>query len=237
MTKRAGTDGRGGRRAVRVALVTTVAGAAVLGTVGYRGAVTVAEEVPRVWSGEPYPVADPAAVAAHLDARTQAVYDALALPPGVALAPVPVGDDGISAKVQGVCHARGLEHLLESMNDGGADQPRTAVLAARFTLAGVGATQGTEALGRARRTLTAQGWTVVSADESAPVPSLSLAPPADGPGALAEGASLRYDPVARTLTVGAGAECSRFTDGTAVDGAGQPTGLPTPTAPKQLRAR
>ncbi|MFJ7248794.1 hypothetical protein ACIQWA_29780 [Kitasatospora sp. NPDC098652] len=237
MTKRVRTDGRGGRKAVRVALLTTVAGAAVLGTVGYRGAVTVAAEVPRVWSGEPYPVADPAAVATHLDARTQAVYDALALPPGVALTPAPVGDDGITARVQGVCHARGLEHLLESMNDGGADQPRTAVLGAHFTLAGVSPTRWTEALGRARTTLTAQGWTVVSVDESAPVPSLSLAPPSDGPGSLAEGASLRYDPVARTLTVGAGAECSRFTDGTAVDQAGEPTALPTPTAPKQLRAR
>ncbi|MFJ8470981.1 hypothetical protein [Kitasatospora sp. NPDC094011] len=233
MTKRVRKDGRGRRTALRGAVLTAAVAAVVLGTVGGEA---VAEGWTGVWDGEPYPVADPAAVAAHLDARTQSVYDALALPPGVTLAAEPGADDGITARIYGVCRPRGLAHALENLNDGGADQPRTAVLGARFTLAGVGADQWTEALGRVRRTLAGQGWTVDAVDDSGRGPRLTLTPPATGPGALAETASVSFDPVDHILVVAARTECASYPDSTPADVLGMPIGLPTATAPKQLHA-
>ncbi len=231
MRNRATKDGPGRRTALRVTAVAGAAGTLALGAVGY----TTYEAAAQAWTGKPYPVADPAAVAKHLDARTQTVHDALALPPEATPAGVRHQDDGITARIYGVCSARGLSHLLESMNDTGADQPRTAAIRAQFTLAGVARPQWEEAVGRARQTLTAQGWTVTSSDESAPVPSLTLKPPATGPGSLAETASLRFDPVDHTLAVAATTECARYPDDTPVDSEGRPADLPTATAPTPSR--
>ncbi|MFF2119626.1 hypothetical protein ACFVXH_20090 [Kitasatospora sp. NPDC058184] len=233
MRNRATKDGPGRRTAVRVTAVAGAAGVLVLGTVGY----TAYGAAEAAWTGKPYPVADPAAVARHLDARTQTVYEALALRPEATPAPDHRGDDGITARIYGACSARGLSHLLESMNDTGADQPRTAALRARFTLTGVTRPEWEEAVGRARQSLTAQGWTVASSDESAPVPSLTLTPPDTGPGSLAESASLRFDPAYHTLEVSAGSECASYPDGTAVDQEGRPADLPTGTAPTRPPGR
>ncbi|MFJ4184083.1 hypothetical protein [Kitasatospora sp. NPDC089509] len=233
MTKRVRKDGRGRRTALRGAVLTAAVAAVVLGVVGGEA---VAEGWTGVWEGKPYPVADPVAVAAHLDARTQSVYDALDLPPGLTLSSEPDIDDGITARIYGVCRPRGLAHALENLNDGGADQPRTAVLGARFTLAGVTGAQRTEALDRARRTLTAQGWTVGAVDDFGHGPRLALTPPATGPGALAETASVGFDPVGHTLVVMATTECASYPGSTPVDALGMPIGLPTATAPTGLRA-
>ncbi|MFJ9770561.1 hypothetical protein ACIRVF_04890 [Kitasatospora sp. NPDC101157] len=229
-------NGKGRRKAVRVGMITAAAGAMVLGTVGYDAAATLAEALPRAWSGTPYPVADPAAVARHLDTRAQAVYDALALPPGATLTSGSEGD-GITARSYGACRARGLTHLLESMGDTGADQPRTAALGARFTLAGVGRPQWQQARQRARQALTDQGWTVAAVDGSAAAPGLTLTPPATGPGSLVESVSISFDPVAGTLAVAAATECAHYPDSTPTGPLGEPTDLPAITAPTQLRNR
>ncbi|MEV7601886.1 hypothetical protein AB0O91_31430 [Kitasatospora sp. NPDC089797] len=233
MTKRGQKDGRGRRAALRGGMLTAGVAAVVLGVVG---GSTAAGAWAGVWDGEPYPVADPAVVAGHLDARTQSVYDALALPSGVTLASAPGAADGIRAWVYDVCRPRGLAHALERMSDRGADQPRTAVLGARFTLAGVTEDEWTQALGRARPALAAQGWAVGAAEDSGRGARWTPTPSATGPGALAESVAVAFDPVGGTLTVAATAECASYPDSTPVTWEGAPADLPTATAPKQLRA-
>ncbi|MFF2147110.1 hypothetical protein [Kitasatospora sp. NPDC058190] len=226
MTKRGTKDGRGHRKAVAVV---TAAGMLALGAVGYDAVA----ELQHAWAGRPYPVADPAAVAKHLDARTQTVYDALALPPGAALdrAPWDGSDDGITARIYDVCRPRGISHLLENMSDRGADEPRTATLDAGFTLTGITTPQAEEALRRARQALTGQGWTETAADDT----GVTLRPPSTGPGSLAETVTVGFTPERGTLAVAAGTECARYPDDTPVDWEGKPTDLPSPTAPAQLR--
>ncbi|MFJ9844064.1 hypothetical protein ACIRYZ_27100 [Kitasatospora sp. NPDC101155] len=225
MTKRGTKDGRGHRKAVAVV---TAAGMLALGAVGYDAVV----ELQDAWAGRPYPVADPAAVAKHLDARTQTVYGALALPPGAALDREPWAGDGITARVYDVCRPRGISHLLENMSDRGADEPRTATLDAGFILTGITPPQAQEALRRARQTLTGQGWTETAADDT----RVTLKPPSTGPGSLAETVTVGFSPERGTLAVAAGTECARYPDDTPVDWDGKPTDLPSPTAPAQLRS-
>ncbi|MFE5587791.1 hypothetical protein [Kitasatospora sp. NPDC056531] len=228
MTKRGTKGGRGRRKAVVVGVaVVAAAGMSALGAVGYDAAA----ELQDAWAGQPYPVADPAAVARHLDARTQTVYDALALPPGAALDRAPWAGDGITARIYDVCRPRGISHLLENMTDRGADEPRTATLDADFTLTGITPPQAEEALRRARQTLTGQGWTETAADDT----RVTLKPPSTGPGSLAETVTVGFTPERGTLAVAAGTECARYPDDTPVDWEGKPADLPSPTAPAQLR--
>jgi hypothetical protein len=62
----------------------------------------------RLWTGEPYPVANPATTATRLNGYTQNVYDALHLP-NAQLAP----GSGLEANSYG-CSYQGLSHLSRS---------------------------------------------------------------------------------------------------------------------------
>ncbi|MFJ8627879.1 hypothetical protein ACIRD3_34280 [Kitasatospora sp. NPDC093550] len=95
------------------------------------------------WEGEPFPAADPAATAEHLNDRTLAVYDALGLPDGLSL---DLRDSlGVQADVYD-CHRRGLAHFVDNLEDTPPHEPRTAAISAGFTLTGLTHQQAAEAM-------------------------------------------------------------------------------------------
>ncbi|MFE6871187.1 hypothetical protein ACFVFS_32100 [Kitasatospora sp. NPDC057692] len=183
-----------------------------------------------LWQGDPFPVADPVAVAQRLDGQTQSIYDALQLPPTRLVPDWPGG--GIEATVHD-CHARGLG---EALNDSPPEEPGTAAVHASWALADVPAAEAVEAMARARRTLTAAGWTVTSSTETpAEDASLRLRPPATADGVTVRAGVSVYPNGA--LAVFAVTECLRYPDGTAVDTEGRPRVPDVPTAPSALRSR
>ncbi|MER7578563.1 hypothetical protein [Kitasatospora sp. NPDC097691] len=130
----------------------------------------------RVWQGEPYPTADPAATAAQVNGRLLAVYDAFGL------SPAPVLDPQYTPAVEADvydCHRRGLAHALDGVDDSAPHEPRTAAIHAGFSVKALTGPQAEAAVLRAERTLNDQGWTVTSSREPDRV-RLLLEPPKSG---------------------------------------------------------
>lgn len=219
------------RTSPRRKLAKRIAAAAVATAIAGFAAVKFAD----IWRGEPYPVADPTVTAHRLDVQTQAVYDALALPPSAGLDPRWPGE-GITADTL-ECHLRGLGHLLENMNDSPPSEPYTSDIGDSWALGGVTRPQAQDALERARQTLTRAGWTILSYDNgNAQQLQLRLRPPAAARATEGDTVSVALYPGDR-LAVSASADCARYPDGTSADAEGKPESLPAPAAPVQLRHR
>ena len=216
------TRGGDGYKAVRFAL----GGLAAIAALVFAG-VKFAE----LWTGAPFPVADPATTARHLDARTQVVYDALALPAGATLDSRQY--QGIRADIYD-CHERGLAHAPDNMLDTAPNEPRTAAVSASWLLTGIPRPEGVEAIQRARNTLTGQGWTEILYDESHGDVRLKLKPPTTGPDSVPDTVYIDFHGNG-LFEVAANAECARYRNDTPVDTEGKPQNLPRPTAPAQLR--
>ncbi|MFF2143696.1 hypothetical protein [Kitasatospora sp. NPDC058190] len=193
----------------------------VLGAVALGGA----------FEGKPYPVADPAATAEHLNDRVLAAYDALSLPEAPVLNPQ--RSLGVRADVYR-CHRRGLGGFLDNLSDSPPPEPRTAAINAGFTVTGLTHPQAVDAALRARRTLTGRGWEVVSYEEFDGL-RLKLKPPNVGPGSVSGTVLVTYYDGSGFLEVSALAECVRYPSGTPVDSEGEPEHLPSLTLPAQVR--
>ncbi|MFH8387742.1 hypothetical protein ACH4E7_43860 [Kitasatospora sp. NPDC018058] len=129
---------------------------------------------------EPFPVADPAAAAEHLNARALAAYDALSL----LEAPVLNLQRSLGVKADVYrCHRRGLGGFLDNLSDSPPSVPGTAAIGAGFMVTGLTHPQAVESALRARQTLTGQGWEVVSYEEFDGL-RLKLKPPNVGPGSV-----------------------------------------------------
>ncbi|MEV6013620.1 hypothetical protein AB0M29_43615 [Streptomyces sp. NPDC051976] len=116
-----------GRRRTIILVAVPAAGLALT------AAVVIAHLLERIWNGHPYPVAAPAATARRLDARTQAVYDALGLP-RTELADYGTGWD---ADVDD-CPRHGLRHLPDGLRDSGIpSEPQTVKISDRVALQGI----------------------------------------------------------------------------------------------------
>ncbi|MFB7616308.1 hypothetical protein [Kitasatospora sp. NPDC056181] len=217
MTSSSQQTGRGRKAALFVTVGVIAVGAVFLAGVKVIG----------VWTGTPFPSADPAATARRLDAQTQEVYDALALP-GAGLERN-LGR-GIHADVYD-CHPRGLAGFTDSPSP----EPGTALIRAEWALTGVARPQALDALQRAKQSLVGKGWTVTSHDEGVKDATLRLEPPrgADGVGHRVV-VGLHPD---GSLSVAAASECFRYPAGTRVNQEGAPYDLPDPVAPAQLRGR
>jgi hypothetical protein len=212
---------RRGRRAARALAVFVVAGAVVFGGVKVTGA----------WEGEPFPVADPAGTAEHLNDHTMAVYDALGVPDGLVL---DLGDSlGVKADIYD-CHRRGLAHVLDDLEDTAPHEPRTAAISAGFTLTGLTHPQAAEAMERARRALIGQGWTVSSRERPDNI-QLKLTPPNTGPGGVSDNVFADFYDPSGFLTIEAHAECARYLDETPVDIEGKPEHLAYLSVPARVR--
>ncbi|MFJ9846788.1 hypothetical protein ACIRYZ_41430 [Kitasatospora sp. NPDC101155] len=185
----------------------------------------------RAVEGEPYPVADPAATAEHLNGRVLAAYDALSLPEAPVLNPEL--SLGVKADVYR-CHGRGLGSFLDNLSDSPPSEPRTAAIGAGFTVTGLTHPQAVEAALRARRTLTGQGWKVVSYEEFDGL-RLNLKPPNVGPGSVSGTVLVAYHDGSGFLEVSAFAECVRYPSDTPVDFEGKPEHLPALALPAQIR--
>ncbi|MFC5664940.1 hypothetical protein ACFP3U_18360 [Kitasatospora misakiensis] len=213
--------------------VRPAAGRIVVGVVLVAALVFSAVKAVDLWRGDPFPVADPVAVAQRLDAQTQAIYDALELPEAQ-LDPQWPGE-GIEATIYN-CHPRGLRNLNDVLSDSPPHEPGTADVHESWALAGVTPAAAVEAIGRARRTLAAAGWQVVSyRDDGVGEVALRLRPPATDDKVAVKAGVWTY-PSGR-LEVFAGAECLRYPDGTAVDDEGKPDVPGRADAPAQLRSR
>lgn len=215
---------RKGNRAHRAALALAgfvVSGAVVVGGVRVTGA----------WEGEPFPVADPAATAEHLNHRTLAVYDALGLPEGL---PLDLRDSrGVQANTYD-CHRRGLAHFVDTLEDSPPYEPRTAAISAGFTLTGLTHEQAAKAMDRARRSLTGQGWTGGLRDSHDDI-QLKLTPPDTGPGSISDTISVDYYDGSGFFTINAYAECAHYRDDTPVNYEGKPEHLAYLSVPDQVR--
>ncbi|GHF86867.1 hypothetical protein GCM10018790_75460 [Kitasatospora xanthocidica] len=213
-----------GSRARRAAFVLAgfvVAGAVVFGGVRVTGA----------WEGDPFPAADPAATAEHLNDRTLAVYDALGLPDGL---PLDLGHSrGVEANTSD-CHRRGLTHFVDSLEDNPPHEPRTAAISAGFTLTGLTHEQASEAMDRARRSLTGQGWTVGFRDFHEDI-QLKLTPPTTGPGGVPDKVFVDYYDRSGFFTIDASAECAHYLDDTPVNYEGKPEHLAYLSVPARVR--
>ncbi|WP_380282424.1 hypothetical protein [Kitasatospora purpeofusca] len=221
-----GGPARRWRAAALAAVGVGMAGALFLGGV----------KATELWQGEPFPVADPVAVAGRLDARTQAVYDALLLPDAPLNREWP--SEGIEASIYD-CHPRGLAHFLDSISDSPPREPGTTAVHESWALAGVTHAQAVDAMARARQTLTAAGWKVTSYTDLSPDDvTLRLKPPQADDGVtdgVTDGVSVALYPRGN-LAVFAGTDCIRMPDTTPVDFEGRPD-VPGPSAPVQLRDR
>ncbi|WBP92121.1 hypothetical protein [Kitasatospora cathayae] len=214
-------QGSRGRRAARALAVLAVAGAVMLGGVKVTG----------VWEGAPFPVADPAATAEHLNSQTLAVYDSLDVPNGLVLNLS--NSLGIKADIYD-CHGRGLSHFLDNLEDTAPYEPRTAAISAGLTVTGLKHPQAAEALERARGALTAQGWTVES--QAAPDHiQLKLKPPSTGPNGVSDTVFVDFYDPSGFFTIEAHAECARYLEGTLVDFEGKPEHLPFLSVPDRVR--
>ncbi|TYC70529.1 hypothetical protein [Streptomyces sp. CB01881] len=222
MTSSPQQTGRGRKAALYVTVGVIAVGAVFLAGVKVIGA----------WTGTPFPSADPAATARRLDAQTQEVYDALALP-GAALNPQWPGG-GTEANIYD-CHPRGLAHFVDNLADTQPREPGTAVISTEWALAGVTRPQALDALRRAKQALVGKGWTVTSHDEAVEDVTLRLAPPRDGDGVGHRVVVSLYPN--GNLSVAAISECVRYPAGTRVTQEGAPYDLPDPVAPAQLRGR
>ncbi len=179
-----------------------------------------------LWQGTPYPVGQPSATARRLDRQTQNVCDALGLP-AAGLDRTWVG--GISGHIYD-CPRRGLAHWTDQLTDTPPMEPHTFTVSDTWALTGVTHPQAVRALHQARQTLTRQGWTVTSYEDSPPrLLSLELKTPS------ADAIHVTLYPGHR-LAVEAYAGCASYPDGTPTDAEGQPY-LPAPTAPVQLTGR
>ncbi|GAA1962021.1 hypothetical protein GCM10009738_41500 [Kitasatospora viridis] len=175
----------------------------------------------RAWSGKPYPVADPTATAHRLDGRTQAVYDAMALPP-VHLE-TPWGHNDISTD-NSACGMRGIRAWINKSDGGWRPEPNTYAIVEDWKVADVTRPTAQAALQRAQQALTTHGWTVVSYDPDSA--HLVLHPPAPA-GDTVDVAFDSLDHIEVTAT----SECV-----TAVLPAFPDMWtLPSPSAPSQLR--
>ncbi|WBP90606.1 hypothetical protein [Kitasatospora cathayae] len=209
------------RKAAVLSTAAVLSAAVLLGAVG----------LGRAWEGDPFPVADPAATARHLNDRAVTAYDALALPQAPVLEP-DVGT-GIEARPSN-CRRRGLAHFGGDLSDSPPLEPRTAVIAARFTLRGVTHQQAAEGVQRARQALTEQGWTVGSYQEFDGF-RLQLNPPDTAPGSASYAIGISYTDSTDRLAVGASSECIRYPGGTSTDDDGRPADLPSLSLPAQVR--
>ncbi|WP_167150931.1 hypothetical protein [Streptomyces sp. MBT27] len=178
-----------------------------------------------VWNGRPYPVAAPASTAQRLDARTQAVYDALALPHPVLDENWPGG--GVEAEGSS-CHPVGLRHFFDNLSDTPPSEPHVVDVHDDWALKGVPLAEAVTAAERARVALAHQGWKVTEYEHTSSDLVLRLTAPdsSDAVGIVAY-------PQDR-LQVFAMAACSRYPADTPLDAAGDPR-LPAPQAPSALR--
>ncbi|MFG2777563.1 hypothetical protein ACGFY7_06820 [Streptomyces prunicolor] len=218
MTQRHNRLGRRRRLLVASAAVLALAGA-VVGTVG------VARWSERLWEGDPYPVADPAATAQRLDGHTQAVYDVLGLPHAQLDPDWPGG--GSEADGYG-CYYRGLKHWSEQLSDSPPSPPHVVDVSNEWALKGVSRDQAVSALRRVRKALTRQGWKVTAYENSRAWLRLALTLPDTD-----DTVSIQTYPRDR-LQVSAYADCARYPSGTPVDDLDEPE-LPAQGAPAQLR--
>jgi hypothetical protein len=188
------------------------------------GVIGLAPWAERVWFGEPYPVADPAARARQMDQHTQAIYDALGLPQAAL-------DDTMNHWTTVdpyVCYRRGLAHLMDNLNDSPPSEPHVATITVSWTLKGVPRAQAVDAMQRAREQLTRQGWTDRGYVNSGHELQVNLMPPSGD-----DTVTIEANPSDR-LAVTAHADCARYAPGTRVDADDQPD-LPVATAPAPLR--
>ncbi|WP_424706682.1 hypothetical protein [Kitasatospora acidiphila] len=175
----------------------------------------------RACSGKPYPVADPVATAHRLDDRTQAVYDAMALPP-VHLETA-WGQNDISAD-SSACGIRGIQARIDKVVGGWHPAPNTYAIIEGWKVANVTRPAAQAALQRAQQTLTTRGWTVVSYDPTSV--HLVLQPPAPA----GDTVDVAFDSLEH-IGVTATSECATVTSDL-FPGTGT---LPSPSAPSQLR--
>ncbi|MFF2045449.1 hypothetical protein ACFVVX_34030 [Kitasatospora sp. NPDC058170] len=184
-----------------------------------------------LWRGQPFPTADPVAVAGRLDARTQAIYDGLQLPDAPLNPRWPMA--GIEASIYD-CHPRGLANFPDTLADSPPREPGTAAVHESWALAGVTHAQAADATARARRTLEAAGWKTVSYKVSGGDVALRLEAPGTKDKVAVRAGVVLYPN--GNLEVFAAAECVRYPKSAAVDDEGRPD-LPDPSAPTQLRSR
>lgn len=216
MTQRHNRLGRRRRLLVTSAAVLALAGT-VVGMVGF------ARSFERLWEGDPYPVANPAATAQRLDGHTQAVYDALGLPHAQLDPDWPGG----GSEVDG-CYYRGLKHWSEQLSDSPPSLPHVVGVSNEWALKRVSRDQAVSALRRVRKELTRQGWKVTAYENSRAWLSLTLTLPDTD-----DTVSIQTYPRDR-LQVSAYADCARYPSGTPVNDLHEPE-LPAQGAPVQLR--
>ncbi|OIJ86504.1 hypothetical protein BIV25_40735 [Streptomyces sp. MUSC 14] len=197
------------------AVVPTLAGAAACG---------------RLWTGEPYPVADPVATATREDGYTQAVYDALDLPDAELDDPQADGPEADGSN----CQYRGLSHLDEELSDSPGNPPGVVGVSDGWMLRGVSRAQAVSSMQRAGAELTRRGWKVAGFENSRSWLRLVLRP-AGGEGTVPTTVSVEAYPGGR-LQVAAYAECARYPSGTRMDERGDPI-MPSQVAPVRLRGR
>ncbi|GHB29825.1 hypothetical protein GCM10010331_15230 [Streptomyces xanthochromogenes] len=178
-----------------------------------------------VWNGRPYPVAAPASTAQRLDARTQAVYDALALPHG-ALDENWAGG-GMDATGYS-CHPVGLRHFFDNLSDTPPSEPHVVDVHDNWAVKGVALAEAVTAVERARVALTHQGWKVTEYEHTSSRLVLRLTAPDSS-----DAVGIEAYPEDR-LQVFTTAECARYPEGTPLDSAGDPQ-LAAPQAPSTLR--
>ncbi|MGW0881711.1 hypothetical protein [Streptomyces sp. NPDC002671] len=177
-----------------------------------------------LWTGEPFPVADPAATAQQLDESTQETYDALGLPE--ARLDTEWSGTGRAAE-EGECYYRGLSHFGDQISDAAPPSvPGVVVVRTEWALKGVTAQAGQAALRRARGTLEERGWHVTTYKTLGGDIDLAATPPEGG-----ATVRLAADPGDR-LEVSARSECTRVPKGTPIDDAGE-----VPLPPQQLPLR
>lgn len=196
-------------------------------TASAAGVVVAGRWLNRAWNGTPFPVADPAATAQRLDGHTQDVYDALGLQraelddrwPGGGVSADPYNSD---------CLPRGLRNFGSGLSDSPTPEPRTTAVYENWALKGVSRQHAVEALGHARKALTARGWRVTSYENSRYDLRLSLTPRG-----TSDTVSITAYPAHR-LQVAAGAPCARYPSKTPLDTGEQPE-VPQAQSPRQLR--
>ncbi|MFE9404042.1 hypothetical protein ACFYNY_20000 [Streptomyces sp. NPDC006530] len=178
-----------------------------------------------VWNGRPYPVAAPASTAQRLDAHTQAVYDALALPHPALDENWPGG--GVEATGYS-CHPVGLRHFFDNLSDTPPSEPQVVAVHDAWALKGVPLAEAVTAAERARVALTHQGWKVTENKHTSSDLVLRLTAPDSS-----DTVGIEAYPQDR-LQVFAAADCARYPAGTPLDTASDPR-LPAPQAPSALR--
>ncbi|BBC33808.1 hypothetical protein SGFS_051020 [Streptomyces graminofaciens] len=189
---------------------------------GLIGAVGLLRLADRIWSGAPYPVADPAATAQRLDRHTQAVYDVLGLPNAELKSGY--GNDGNGYG----CHYRGLRNLFKQLPSTPPSVPGVVDVSNEWAVKGNSTAEVQAALRRARKALNAQGWQVTRYSRIKDMIDLVVRPPGSVD-------SVRISTYPRgLLTVSAYAACARYPSGTLLDDLGMPK-LPAQRAPTQLR--